>query len=129
MKYIKPLLVLIIAVSFSSCRKLHEKWIIGEWKVEDLARDSEPPVWIFNEDHSIVLVNDHTWGGDYTDTATWAMKSKLGTSYVEITNSQGSLMDGKFFIDKINSKKVIMTRREFLSGETSQAFLQRELYK
>lgn len=129
MKSIYFLLAISTLLALSSCKKLQEKWIIGEWQVETLDRGGEPEYWVFNEDHTVLFINERAWGSTVdTLEGSWAIKSKMG-NYVELSSTQGEMLDGKFFIEKLNSKVMQLTRREFLSGEKEAAYLRRELYK
>jgi hypothetical protein len=127
---IKIASLFIILSSFTGCKKLQQKWIVGEWQLETVYRDGVERMWVFNDDNTLLLIKDPNLYGSAIDTleGSWAIKSKLG-NYVEVSGISSEMIDGKYYIDKMNSKLMILTRREFISGKKEGAYLRRELYK
>lgn len=130
MRTLQILIAALLLTGLMGCKKIQEKRIVGEWTVENLRRNDVPGKWIFTDDNKVMIINDDATWGAANDTiyGEYGIKSKM-QNYVYIDCFGDESLNGKFFIEKMKKNKMILTRREMLSGEKGGAFLQREFYK
>jgi hypothetical protein len=120
---------LLLTASLVGCKRIQEKRIIGEWTVENLRRNDVPGKWIFYDNNTVDIINDDNALND-TLHGEYGIKSKMQNYvYIDCGSSYDRLLNGKFYIEKMKKNKMILTRREYLTGEKGGAFLQREFYK
>lgn len=134
MRTLQIVLAAVMMTGLMGCKKIQEKRIVGEWTVENLRRNNVPGKWIFTDDNRVMIINDDVNLNTAKDTifGEYGIKSKM-QNYVYIDCKGDAAMDnmlnGKYFIEKMRKNKMILTRRELLTGEKGGAFLQREFYK
>lgn len=132
MRIIQIVLVALLLAGVTSCKKMQEKKIVGEWKIENLQRTKESGKWIFTDNNKVMIINDDNTKRNDTIYGEYGIKTKM-QNYVYIDckgdPALNTMINGKYYIERISKKKMILTRREFLTGEKKAAFLQREFYK
>lgn len=132
MKTLQILFAAVLITGLMGCKKIQEKRIVGEWNVENLRGNDLQGKWIFTDNNRVMIINDDNTKANDTIYGEYGIKSKM-QNYVFIDckgdPSLDKMINGKYFIEKMKKNVMILTRREFLSGETGGAFLQREFYK
>lgn len=125
-KYIFAISILFI---FTTCAKRTELKIIGSWDVVDVGQPafSKDATWTFYSGDKLSIFKDLNADPKGTTEATWeAFNRSAVIRYIEIKGTGAKAMDGKWRVEKLNKKYLVITRVEFGTGETAGAFLRRE---
>lgn len=128
----KLLYALIILIGFTMCSKRTEVKIIGEWKVVNVGQEAFPDdaTWTFNDGGKLDIFHDINGNPVGTVTGEWESFARNAfVPHIEIKGLGPKGMDGKWRVEKLNKKFLIIQRIEFGTGETAGAFLRREFEK
>ncbi len=132
MKFKFFLYALTFIFTFTMCSKRTEVKIIGEWQVVNVGQDNFPDdaTWTFNDGGKLDIFHDINGDPVGTVTGDWeAFARNAVIPYIEIKGLGPKGMDGKWRVERLNKKFLILQRVEFGNGETAGAFLRREFQK
>lgn len=128
----KIIFALLIISGFTMCTKRTEMKIVGVWKIETVGQDYVAPdaSWTFYSGGDLKIYKDINALPTGTTEAQWEAFSRSAIiPYIEIKGTGAKAMDGKWRVEKLNKKMLILTRVEFGNGETAGSFLRREFLK
>lgn len=132
MKSKNILYAILILISFTMCSKRTEVKIIGEWKVVNVGQESFPDdaTWTFNDGGKLDIFHDINGLPTGTVSGEWESFARNAfIPHIEIKGLGPKGMDGKWRVEKLNKKMLIIQRIEFGNGEIAGAFLRREFQK
>lgn len=114
----------------SSCSKIEESRLVGEWRVVDVGISSWPDetIWKFYSGDKLEITDDVNGKIDSTITCTWEVHKSKWRKYVRIKTDYGYIQ-GDWRVDKHTHDQLILTRESFLDGSKDGAFLRREFEK
>ncbi|PKP23027.1 MAG: hypothetical protein CVU05_01230 [Bacteroidetes bacterium HGW-Bacteroidetes-21] len=116
--------------SYSCSEKRKQEKLIGSWDVVFLtaAESGSDVTWTFAEGGSLFVTSR---GTDTTivDSASYFMDSKFLDAYYVTISDLNYWEDGKYMIQKMNRKILIMERVMMPDGQTSGSYLHKEFVK
>lgn len=122
----------LLATLIVGCSKRTENLIVGEWKIEHV-RAAHYPVdgmWVFYDEGRLDITKDINAIPTGTVSGEWrAFNRSIITPYIQIDGLGPKGMNGKWRIEKLTSRMLIITRVEFNDGERAGAFLRREFIR
>lgn len=128
----KLFVAFLIIIGFTMCSKQTEVKIIGKWKIETVGQEAFPKdaTWTFFSGGDLKIFNDINGNPVGTVEGTWeAFNRSAIIRYIEIKGLGVKGFDGKWRVEKLNKKYLVLTRVEFGDGSTAGAFLRREFTK
>lgn len=129
MRNIFLLFVISLFLLTGCSEKRKQEKLIGSWDVVFLsaADTGKNVIWTFAEGGNLfVTTRTDTF---IVDSATYIMDSKFADAYYVTINGVNYWEDGKYRIDKLNKKILIMERVMLLDGQESGSYLHKEFVK
>jgi len=123
------LFILLIAITFTNCSKRTDSLIVGRWNIEDVGQPSFPKdaYWEFYDDGRFDIYHDRNALTNSMVTGQWdAFSRSLVVPFIDITGLGPKGMDGKWRVETLNNKILVINRVEFSNGSIEGAFMRRE---
>lgn len=132
MSFKKIYIVLLPIILFASCAKVTGNKLVGHWSIVSVGQPNVPEdaMWSFYDDGRLEIykdVNGDPKGELVGEWKPFARNAVIPHFKVKGLGEKG--MDGKWRIEKLNKKHLVITRVEFGDGERAGSFLRREFKK
>jgi hypothetical protein len=121
-----------IVLGLTMCTKRTESRIIGKWKIVTVGQPTYPAdaAWTFYSGGVLNIYKDINGNTTGSVEGHWEAFSRSAViPYIEIKGLGPKGMDGKWRVEKVNDKILIINRVEFGNGEVAGSFLRREFTK
>ncbi|MFO7868012.1 MAG: hypothetical protein R6U95_01780 [Bacteroidales bacterium] len=122
----------LILLLCTTCAKRTENMIIGEWSVENVGEPGFPDdaTWRFYDNGKLEVYHDLNALPDGLDVGEWeAFNRSVVTPYIKISGFGERGLTGKWRVEKLTNKILVLNRVEFNDGETAGSFMRREFIK
>lgn len=121
-----------IVLGLTMCTKRTETKIIGKWQIVSVGQDNvaKDCAWTFYSGGVLNIYKDINANPIGSVEGNWEAFSRSAViPYIEIKGLGPKGMDGKWRVEKLNDKILIINRVEFGNGEIAGSFLRREFSK
>lgn len=123
--YSKLALILLILITLSNCMKVEED-IVGTWTLIDMGDERfENITWKFSNDGNLIRVKEME-EGYIIDSCTYEVDQSLLRKHISVYGSkiipERDSISGKYTVDELTDKILIITRIELSNGSTGGAY-------